>query len=103
MGGGDDRPHFLVGEMGLEPSPLLRKHAAGSGELDQVGASARRLAHALGALDGTGAGIAGRKRVDHLGPEAADVAMAADDRQSGDRTKGFAGRGSAPPGCRAEA
>ena len=40
MGGGDDRPHLLVGEMRLEAAPLLRQHAAGGGELDDVGAGA---------------------------------------------------------------
>src|SRR3546814_7448495 len=58
MGGGGDALHLGVREMRAEPAALLRQHTAGRGDLDDVGARARRLADLFGAFDGAGAGIA---------------------------------------------
>ena len=86
MGGGDDRPHLLVGEMRLRPRPCC----------DSTPPVAVNLTTSAPA--GTPRGRAPRIPADRcrccgptgsrtLGPEAADVAMAADDRQSRARGK----------------
>ncbi len=67
--------------MRFEPATLLRQHATGRGNLDEVRAVLRCAADLFGAFVRAGAAIArGEDRVD-LGPKAADVAMATDNRQ----------------------
>jgi hypothetical protein len=77
----DDRPHLLVGEGLAEALVALAEHAAGGVELDDVGAELGRLADLGRALVGAGAGIVAVERLGDLGPEARDVAMAADGRE----------------------
>ena len=81
MGGRGDRLHFFIGKLCFQSATLLGKHAAGRGDLDDIGTGPAGLAYFFRALDGAGAGIAaGQQRVDVFG-EARHVAMAADDRQ----------------------
>src|SRR3546814_4149721 len=51
MGGVGDALEFGAGEMAFEPARLLRQYAAGRGDLDDVGAGARRLADLFGAFE----------------------------------------------------
>ena len=69
---------------------MLRQHAAGCGDFDDIGPHARCFADLLGAFDSTGAGIATVKRPENFRPKAADIGMAADDgqrRTSGDNAR----------------
>jgi hypothetical protein len=83
MGRIDDRLHLGIGEMLAEPARLLRQHAAGGSDLDEVGTGPRSFPHPRRALLGPGAGIAAGQCFEHFRAEAADVAVAADDRDSG--------------------
>ena len=83
MGGVGDRLHFRIGKMCFQPATLLRENPAGCGNLDDVRARARCLAHLFGAFDHAGAAIAaGEQFVDRFG-KTGGVAMTADDRQRG--------------------
>ena len=97
MGGVGDRLHLLAGKLRVQPAPLLRQHATGGGNLDDVGARTRRLADPGGALDRTGAAVAaGQQIVDVLG-KARHIAMTTDDRQRRAR-RNDAGSGNDPLG-----
>src|SRR3546814_17694368 len=67
--------------MAFGPARLLRQYAAGRGDLDDVGAGARRLADLFGAFERAGAGVARVEDVVDILAEAGDVPVAADDRQ----------------------
>ena len=54
----DDRGEFAVREMAVEAARLQRQHAAGDGDLDDVGAVVRQLAHGTRAIIGAAAGVA---------------------------------------------
>src|SRR3546814_18861958 len=81
MGGVGDALQFGAGEMAFEPACLLRQYAAGRGDLDDVGAGARRLAHFLGAFERTGAGIARIEDAVDILAAAGDVAVASSDER----------------------
>src|SRR5688500_8276650 len=84
--GAGDVADFCRVEMALEPALLLAEDPAGRGDLDQVGSALGPFADALGALVGAGAGAARIERGVDLRPEAADVAVPADDRQRAARS-----------------
>jgi len=81
MGGIGDADEFSIREMRTEAAALLRQDATGRGDLDDIGAGARCLAHLFGAFHGARAGIALIEYGVDIFAEARDVAMAADDRQ----------------------
>src|SRR3546814_10985328 len=81
MGGVGDALEFGAGEMAFEPARLLRQYAAGRGDLDDVGAGARRLADLFGAFERAGAGVARVDAVVDILAEAGDVPVAAADPQ----------------------
>ena len=76
-----DRGHLVIGEMRAQTAALLAQHAAGRGNLDDVGAVAAGLAHFGGALDRAGAGEAAGQQIVDLRQEAGHIAMPADDRE----------------------
>ena len=83
MGGVGDRLHLFTGELRVQPAALLRQHAPGGGNLDDVGSGAARLADLGGAFDRSGAAVAAAQQLVEILGKTGDIAMPADNRQRG--------------------
>ena len=64
VGGLDDGAHFLVAELLLDAGGGVGEHAAGGGDLDDVGAGLDLAAHGAAAVVGAGAGRGAAQHVD---------------------------------------
>ena len=78
----DDRPHFFVRELLRVAGVADRKHAAGRGDLDQIGAVLvlvpDGLSRLVGAIDDA---VHPGRRDPEVGPQSALIAMAAGDAE----------------------